>query len=165
MKRGLFFMLSTAIFSILAITVGCQTQVSTIVQTPPPVTTTITNTLNMTETQTEIVTNTLTATEIVPTTTTTTTTITITSMPSTKVLGSVALPLDPTFHPAAYATLCMLCHAQGVGVQQYPMAPTWAGTPESPGPWIVEKGSPADHTGRTAVVTCTTQAGCHTMGK
>jgi hypothetical protein len=85
-----------------------------------------------------------------------------TTTPSAKVLGSVALKLEPTFHPAAYDTVCMLCHAEGVGVQQYPMAPTWPGTPKSPGPWTVEKGSPADHTGRTDVATCTKQAGCHT---
>jgi hypothetical protein len=77
-------------------------------------------------------------------------------------LVSTALKLDPAKHPAAYDTLCLMCHGVGVGVQQYPTAPTWPGTPVSPGPWTVTAGSPADHTGRTDISVCTTQAGCHT---
>jgi hypothetical protein len=78
-----------------------------------------------------------------------------------KVLDKAAMALEPASHPAAYATLCMLCHAEGVGVQQYPMAPSWPGTPKTPGPWTVTKGSPADHTGKTDVATCLGQTGCH----
>ncbi len=85
-----------------------------------------------------------------------------TTTPSGKVLGDKALALEAASHPAAYAALCMVCHGPGVGVQQYPLAGTWPGTPKSPGPWTVTAGSPADHTGRTDVATCTTQAGCHT---
>lgn len=85
-----------------------------------------------------------------------------TTTPSGKVLGSVALKLEAASHPAAYDTLCMMCHAIGVGVQQFPTAPTWPGTPKSPGPWTVTAGSAADHTSRIDVATCLTTAGCHT---
>jgi hypothetical protein len=58
--------------------------------------------------------------------------------------------------------LCLYCHAQGVGYSeaqpglllypggnQYPLPPTWQGSPNMPGNWIILEGSEADHTGRT----------------
>jgi hypothetical protein len=84
-----------------------------------------------------------------------------TTTASGKVLEKAALPVSAATHPAAYAAMCLACHQQGVGVEQYPMAPSWPGTPSSPGPWLVTAGSPADHTGRTDTSACT-QSGCHT---
>jgi hypothetical protein len=164
MKNKLLLLVSALTLLLILTQVGCSgTKTTSPTTTNPPTSTTTTATTKPTTSTTTTSTTTTSSTST--TTTTTTSTTTSTTKPSAKVLGSVALPLVPTFHPAAYATVCMLCHAEGVGVQQYPMAPTWPGTPVSPGPWTVEKGSPADHTGRTDVATCTTQAGCHTMGK
>ena len=69
-------------------------------------------------------------------------------------------PLVAATHPAAYAALCMMCHAAGVGVQQYPLPPTWPGTPLTPGPWTITPGSDQDHTNRTDTAECI-KAGCH----
>jgi len=54
----------------------------------------------------------------------------------------------------------MLCHAAGVGVQQYPLPPVWPGTPITPGPWTIVPGSDQDHTNRTIPADCI-KAGCH----
>lgn len=76
------------------------------------------------------------------------------------VLTKAALPLEIATHPAAYKDLCMMCHAAGVGVQQYPLPPTWPGTPKTPGTFTITPGSDADHTGRTTTADCV-KAGCH----
>jgi hypothetical protein len=130
------------------ISVACHALSSGATTTPPPTTTTTTPPTSPTNTGTS--------------TGTTTGTATTSTTPTGKVLGAVALKLVASSHPAAYDTLCLMCHGVGVGIQQYPVAPTWPGTPVSPGPWIVTAGSPADHTNRTDVAICLTQAGCHT---
>ena len=76
------------------------------------------------------------------------------------VLTLAALPLDAPTHPAAYKDLCMMCHAAGMGAQQYPLPPTWAGTPKTPGSFTVTPGSDQDHTGRTTTADCV-KSGCH----
>jgi hypothetical protein len=92
---------------------------------------------------------------------TTTTTCTI-DLSSGEVLGDKALTLEPSVHgPAIYVNMCLTCHGEGTGIQQYPLAGLWSGTPKNPGPWIVIKGSQADHTGRTDWFACTNQKGCH----
>ncbi len=75
-------------------------------------------------------------------------------------LTATALPLTGATHSAAVATLCLMCHGPGVGAQQFPLPPEWAGTTLTPGPWSVAAGSDADHTDRTDPATCI-QAGCH----
>jgi hypothetical protein len=93
----------------------------------------------------------------------TATTPTVTSG-GTPVLTKTALQLDAAFHPAAYITtpgLCIVCHGPGVGAQQYPLPPTWAGTNKTPGPYTITPGSDQDHTGRTDSADCF-KTGCHT---
>jgi len=99
-----------------------------------------------------------------PTSTTTTintTTINITPITTTgggKVLGDTAGAL-PVGHAGYFAIpMCYACHMPGSGVDQYPMAPVWAGSIANPGPWTVVEGSPGDHTGRTSDAQCIT---CH----
>ena len=75
-------------------------------------------------------------------------------------LAKTALALEATTHPAAYKDLCMMCHGPGTGTLQYPLPPTWPGTPKSPGPWTVSAGSDVDHTGRASNADCV-KAGCH----
>jgi hypothetical protein len=93
--------------------------------------------------------------------TTTTTTPTTTAGGGPPVLTKAALALEVATHPAAYKDLCMMCHAAGMGVQAYPLPPTWPGTPKTPGgPYTITPGSDADHTGRTTTADCV-KAGCH----
>jgi hypothetical protein len=77
-------------------------------------------------------------------------------------LTQAALALNETSHPSAYAALCVTCHGPGVGAQQYPLHPTWAGSELTPGPWSVIPGSDADHSGRTDTAACF-QTGCHSV--
>jgi len=76
------------------------------------------------------------------------------------VLTKAALALEAPTHPAAYATLCMMCHAPGMGVNQFPLPPTWPGTPKTPGTFTITPGSDQDHTGRTDTADCV-KSGCH----
>jgi len=76
------------------------------------------------------------------------------------VLTKAALALEAPTHPAAYAALCMMCHAPGMGVNQFPLPPTWPGTPKTPGTFTITPGSDQDHTGRTDTADCV-KAGCH----
>ncbi len=129
------------------------------------VSTTATTTTTTTTTQPITTTTTTTTTEPPTTTTTEPPTTTTTEPPTTTgseapVLTLAALTLTAPTHSAAVATLCLMCHGVGVGVQQYPVAPSWDGTPLTPGPWTVTAGSDQDHTGGTDVATCT-QDGCH----
>ncbi len=100
-----------------------------------------------------------------PTGTTTTpppTGTTTTGVP--PVLDLTAKQLEVAFHPEAYLTLCLICHGEGVGIQQYPLPPVWPGTNVTPGPWTIIPGSDQDHTGRTDVTQCIS-TGCHQMGQ
>jgi ABC-type transport system substrate-binding protein len=136
------FVLSVAIVMVaLVVMTGCSSGTQTPTTTIPP-TTTITTTP--------------------PTTITTTPPTTTTGGP--PVLDIAAKPIDPTTHPDAYSTLCLTCHGPGVGAEQFPLPPTWAGTDLTPGPWTIIPGSTQDHTGLTDVSKCISE-GCHQMGQ
>ena len=73
--------------------------------------------------------------------------------------AALPLPLDAS-HSAAMATMCIFCHNADPGPTQYPIAPSWAGSVKSPGPWTVTAGTDADHTDRMDNAACVA-AGCH----
>jgi hypothetical protein len=97
-----------------------------------------------------------------PTSSTTTPPPTSATTPAGKVLNIAPKSPIKSAHPDSVKTMCLFCHAAGAGALEYPVAPNWNGSAGTPGPWVVEKGSPADHTGRTDPATCL-QAGCHVI--
>jgi hypothetical protein len=98
-----------------------------------------------------------------PSSNSTTTPPTSVTTPAGKVLNLQPKSAIKSAHPDSMKTMCLFCHAAGAGALQYPLPPNWDGSAVTPGPWVVEKSSPADHAGRTDPATCL-QAGCHVIG-
>jgi cytochrome c553 len=140
------------LLAVILVVAGCGGSKAT---TSTPVTTPV----NTVTTTTAASSTTTTAASTTPTTAATTTSA------AGKAMDAVAMKLEPATHPAAYDTLCLMCHGAGMA-NQYPTTPSWDGSKAAstshPGTWTVAAGSPADHTGRTDVSVCLTQAGCHT---
>jgi len=79
------------------------------------------------------------------------------------VLDKTALPMPiDANHSPTLDRICVFCHNADPGPTQYPLAPSWAGSAKSPGPWTIVAGSDADHTGRFNSSSCFV-AGCHTV--
>ena len=74
-------------------------------------------------------------------------------------LDKAPLPLEGANHTSVSAAMCYICHMPGAG-NDYPVAPSWAGSDKTPGTWTITAGSDADHTGRTDAAGCIV-AGCH----
>lgn len=77
-----------------------------------------------------------------------------------NVLDKAALPLEPPTHGVAVAAMCNFCHTANPDAMGFPVAPSWAGSDKTPGPWVITAGSDADHTGRNDNAGCVV-AGCH----
>lgn len=105
---------------------------------------------------------TLTTTSTTKTIPTTTASIPRISSGGAPVLDKAPLSLSTPTHSQALASMCNMCHnAAATGNSLYPMAPEWAGSTKTPGPWTITAKSDADHTGRSDNAGCMA-SGCHT---